>query len=158
MENGKQKSKTAVRYEPREMLWPRGIEGFLERAWIPSTAIRRWRRPWMPDEWMPDTDVFEREGKLVVRADLPGMQRDDLEVKVQGGTLVLVGHREDEKEVKEKGYHRRERRTGAFTRTVALPDGFDPDAIEATYQDGVLEVTIPRPAAAEAKPVQISVK
>lgn len=158
MENGKQVDKAAVRYEPREALWPREIERFLERAWIPWAATRRWRRPWMPDEWMPEIDIFEREGKLVVRADLPGVKREDVQVRVEGETLIVNGHREEGKEVKEKDYHHSERRTGAFTRTVALPDGFDPDAIEATYQDGVLEVTIPKPAVAEAKPVQISVK
>ena len=157
MENGKQKDKAAVRYEPREMLWPREIEQFLERAWIPLPAIRRWRRPWMPDEWMPDLDVFEREGSLVIRADLPGLKREDVQVKVEGETLVLHGHRDEEKHVKENDYHHAERRTGTFTRTLALPDGFNPDAIEATYKDGVLEVMVPKPTAA-SKAVNIPVK
>ncbi len=146
MQNGKQKEKAVVGYGTREMLWPREIERFLERAWIPWTATRRWRRPWMPDEWMPDMDIFQREDKIVLRADLPGLKHEDLEVKVEGETLVMHGHREDNQEVEEKDYHHCERRTGAFTRTVALPDGFDPDAIEATYKDGILEVTIPKPA------------
>jgi len=158
MENGKQKGKLAVREQPRNLLWPPEFDRFFERAWIPWTATRRWRRPWMPEEWMPDIDVFERDGKLVVRADLPGMKREDLEVRVQGETLIVKGRREEEKEIEEKDYHHSERRTGAFTRTVALPDGFDPGTIEATYTDGVLEVTIPKPAAAEPKPVQIPVK
>jgi HSP20 family protein len=111
----------------------------------------------MPDEWMPDMDIFEREGKLFVRADLPGMKREDLQVRLEGETLVVHGQRE-EKEVNEKDYHHCERRTGAFTRKVALPDGLNPETIEATYKDGVLEVTIPKPAAAESKPVHIPVK
>ena len=158
MENGKHGGEPAVRYEPREMLWPREIERFLERAWIPWAATRRWRRPWMPEEWMPEIDIFEREGKLVIRADLPGVKRGDVQVRVEGETLIVKGHREEEKEVNEKDYHHSERRTGAFTRTLTLPEGFSPDTIEATYKHGVLEVTIPKPAAAEAKPVQIPVK
>lgn len=158
MENGKQRDNVAVRGEPRELLWPREIERFLERAWIPWTATRRWRRPWMPDEWMPDMDIFEREGKLIVRADVPGMKRHDLEVKVQGDTLVIRGQREEKEEVKETDYYHSERRSGAFTRTVALPDGVSAETIEAMYKDGVLEVTVPKPAAAEPKPVQVPVK
>jgi HSP20 family molecular chaperone IbpA len=85
MQDEQPRDKAAVRYAPREMLLPREIDRFLERAWIPWKATRRWRRPWLPDEWMPDTDVFEREGKVVVRADLPGIKREDLEVRVEGG-------------------------------------------------------------------------
>lgn len=158
MENGKQRQKVAVRAAPRELTWPREVERFLERAWIPWTATRRWRRPWMPDEWMPDMDIFEREGKLVVRTDLPGVKREDVQVRVEGDTLVLHGHRDEEKEVDENDYHHCERSTGTFTRKLALPDGFNADAIEATYTNGVLEVTIPKPAAAESKTVQIPVK
>ena len=161
MRNGGQRGKVAVRNQPQNLLWPLGIDRFFERAlgfgpWFPWIPTRRWRRPWMPDEWMPDMDLFEQEGKLVVRADLPGLKREDLEVKVEGETLVVHGHREKE-EVEATEYHHCERRTGAFTRTVALPDGFAPDAIEATYKDGVLEVTIPKPAVADSKPVQIPV-
>jgi HSP20 family molecular chaperone IbpA len=158
MQNEQPRDKAAVRYAPREMLFPREIDRFLERAWIPWKATRRWRRPWMPDEWVPDTDVFDRDGKLVVRADLPGIKRQDLEVRVEGETLIVSGHREGEKEIQEKDYHYSERRTGAFTRTVVLPDGFSPDAINATYEDGVLEVTIPTPATAESRRVEIPVK
>jgi len=158
MENGKQNGQFAVREQPRNLLWPPEVNRFLEHAWIPWTATRRWRRPWMAEEWMPEIDVFERDGKLVVRADLPGLKREDLEVQVQGETLIVHGHRDKKEDVEQKDYHHCERRTGAFTRTVTLPDGFDPDAIEATYQDGVLEVTVPKPAAVEAKPVQIQVQ
>jgi HSP20 family protein len=158
MENGKQRGKAAVRYPPRQTQWPREIERFLERAWIPWTATRRWRRPWMPDEWMPEMDVFEREGKLVIRADLPGVKREDIQIRVAGETLVLRGHREEENEVDDKDYHHSERRTGGFTRTLGLPDGVNADAIEATYSDGVLEVTIPKPAANASKPIQVPVK
>jgi HSP20 family protein len=162
MRSGQQRGKVAVRSQPQDLLWQRDLDRFFKRGfglgpWFPWVPTRKWRRPWMPDEWMPDMDLFEREGKFVVRTDIPGMKREDLEVKVEGETLVVHGHREEKDEVKEKDYHHCERRAGEFTRTVALPDGFDPDAIEATYQDGVLEVTVPKPAA-DARPVRIQVK
>ncbi len=165
MENGSGEGKiTAVEHPRRQAMWPREFDRFFERAFagfgtfLPWDPTRRWRRPWMPDEWLPDLDVFEREGKLIVRADAPGMKRDDLEVKVQGDTLVIRGHREEKEEAKETDYYHSERRSGAFTRTVALPDRASAEAIEATYKDGVLEVTVPKPAAAEPKPVQVPVK
>ncbi|HLC28291.1 MAG TPA: Hsp20/alpha crystallin family protein [Dehalococcoidia bacterium] len=165
MDNGKGESKaTAVEPPRRHAMRPREFDRFFERAFaglgpfLPWDPTRRWRRPWMPDEWLPDLDVFEREGKLIVRADVPGMKRDDLEVNLQGDTLVIRGHREEKEEVKETDYYHSERRSGAFMRTVALPDGVRAEAIEATYKDGVLEVTVPKPAAAEPKPVQVPVK
>jgi HSP20 family molecular chaperone IbpA len=87
------KEEAAVRYTPQEMP-PLQIKHFLERAWIPWSAIRRWRRPWMPDEWMPDMDIFERDGKLVIRADLRRVERDDVGVSVEGETDVAHDHRE----------------------------------------------------------------
>ena len=155
--NSAKKDKAVVSYEP-EMLWPREFERFLEHAWIPWKATRRWRRPWMADEWMPDMDIFEREGKLVVRADLPDVKREDLEVSLEGKRLILHGQRAEEKEVNEKDYHQSERRTGTYTRTIPLPDGFDPNTIEATFSHGVLEVTVPKPAVSEATPIEIAVK
>jgi HSP20 family protein len=157
MRNGKQSDKATVRYEAPEMPWQREIERFLERAWIPWAATRRWRRPWMPDDWMPDVDVFEHEGNLVVRADLPGVKREDIQVSVEGERLVVHGHRQEEKKVEEEDYHHSERRMGSFTRTLALPDGFDPAAIKATYKDSVLQVTVPKPTAPELATTTIEI-
>lgn len=109
-------------------------------------------------EWMPDTDVFERDGKIVVRADLPGMKRDDIDVSVQDDMLILGGHREEEKQIDGDNYYGSERATGRFCRAIALPDGVGPDEIEALYQDGVLEITFPKGATQESRRVQIEVK
>lgn len=109
-------------------------------------------------EWMPDTDIFERDGKIVVRADLPGMKRDDIDVSVQDDTLILRGHREEEKQIDGDNYYGSERATGRFYRAIALPDGVGPDEIEALYQDGVLEITFPKGEAQESRKVQIEVK
>ncbi len=147
------------------LAWPEDVERFLERAmrglgpwplWRPW-RFRRWVRPAL--EWEPDVDVFEREGKIVVRADLPGVKREDVEVTVEGDMLVIHGRREEEKEIKEEDYYRCERATGEFSRGISLPEGVDPDSIEAAFEDGVLEVAVPKPAgAAKAKKIEVQAK
>jgi HSP20 family protein len=112
----------------------------------------------MSDEWFPDVDVFERNGKFVVRADLPGMKRDDINVAVDGDVLTISGQREEKEEVKEADYYRSERQTGSFTRALRLPEGFRADQIEAAYHDGVLEVAVPKPAVPTPKPIEVKVK
>ena len=97
--------------------------------------------------WRPDVDVVRENGSLVVRADVPGMKAKDIEIEVEDGLLTISGHHEEETETKdeEKRFVRRERRVGAFTRSLTLPPGVDPNAIEATCHEGVLEVKVPAP-------------
>jgi HSP20 family protein len=92
--------------------------------------------------WAPDVDVLEREGKLVVRADLPGLSKDDVRVEVQDGALVIEGERRQEREVERSGTYRAERIYGAFSRVIPLPEGVDPDTAEAHFENGVLEVSL----------------
>lgn len=136
---------------PFEPYFDRIMRGFTPRA-------LRWPRLWTGEEWLPDIDVFEREGKIVVRADLPGMKREDIQVSVEGDMLTIRGHREQEKEVKEEDYYCCERSTGEFSRTMRLPEGVGVEVVEAKYEDGLLEVTIPRPAAPERKAKNVTVK
>jgi len=119
---------------------------------------RRWPRLGREEQWPPDIDAFEREGQIVVRADLPGMKPEEIEVSVEADALVIRGRREAEKEVKEEDYYCCERTAGEFARAISLPEGVDPDSVEAHYDNGVLEVKIKRPAPAEAKKVRVQVK
>jgi HSP20 family protein len=137
---------------PFEPYFDRIARGFTPRA------FRSWPRLWTGEEWLPEVDVFERNGKIVVRADLPGMKREDIEVTVEGDLLTIKGRREEEKEVKEVDYYCCERSTGEFSRTMRLPEGVGVKAVEAKYEDGVLEVTVLRPAAAERKATNVPVK
>jgi HSP20 family protein len=148
----------------RPMLWPDDMERFFTRA-MRGFDMGPWRgfgrlRPMISrtEAWLPDMDVLEQEGKLVVRMDLPGMKREDIDVAIEGDMLVVSGHRAEEKEVKEEDYYCTERSSGSFRRAVRLPEGANADAIEANYQDGVLEVRIPRPAAPEPKKLKVDVK
>ena len=86
------------------------------------------------------------------------MKREDIEVGVEGNMLVIRGHRAEEKEIKEENYYCAERATGEFYRAFTLPGGVDPDTIQATYKDGVLEVKMPRTVTAEPKKLKVGVK
>jgi len=162
MSNG-HKETVAVQERPARRLlsWPEDIERYFDRFMreFPAWPLRpwRWRRPIM-EAWFPDIDVFERDGKIVVRADVPGMKAENIEVSVEGDLLTIKGRREEEKEVKEENYYCSERAFGEFSRTVKLPEGVSTEAIEATCTDGVLEVVIPRPAAPQAKTIKVQVK
>jgi HSP20 family protein len=107
-------------------------------------------------EWMPAIDVIRQEGRLVVRAEVPGIKPEEIEIKAGDGVLTLSGKHEEDKEEKEADFVRRERRYGAFTRNVPLPDGVDPHAITATTHDGILEVTVPLPEVEAKEPVTIT--
>ena len=96
--------------------------------------------------WTPDVEMFRRDNAIVVRADVPGMTKNDLTIEVTDGQLVLRGERKQEKEEKKEGYYRAERTYGAFYRTLPLPEGVKLDDAKATIKDGVLEVTVPAPA------------
>ncbi len=120
-------------------------------------------RPFSPSfastyEWAPDIDVFEKDGKIVVRADLPGIERENIDVSVQDDTLIVRGHREEEKESEGETYYGLERATGRFYRVVSLPAGVDPNEIEASYKDGVLQVSVPKKTAPKPQKIQVKVQ
>jgi HSP20 family protein len=96
--------------------------------------------------WSPQVEMLERDGKLIVRADLPGVAKDDIELEVMGQNLVIQGRRENVQEEREGSYWRTERTYGSFRRVLPLPDEIDLEDIEARFDDGVLEVsmTLPR--------------
>ena len=105
--------------------------------------------------WLPAIDMMERKDEIVVRADLPGLQERDIEVRVQDGMLTLRGERKDEREEKDENYYYCERSAGKFFRTLALPAGVDAEHVKATFKNGVLEVHIPRTKEAKAKKIEI---
>ena len=105
--------------------------------------------------WVPPMDLVEAEDHFVLKADLPGLSEGDVNIEVQDGTLTISGERGAEHEQREKGWYRIERSFGSFNRSLTLPDGVDPDRIEAAFSDGVLEVRIPKPE--ERKPRRIAI-
>jgi HSP20 family protein len=108
--------------------------------------------------WTPRVDVFEKDGDLVVKAELPGAEKEDIEVTLDQGNLVIRGQKKAETEVKEEHYYRMEQSYGSFYRKLALPFETTADQIKATYTGGILEVHIPKPAAAaEPAPQSITI-
>ena len=99
--------------------------------------------------WSPQVEVFEREGQLVVRADLPGMTKDDINVDITDDALVIRGERKSEREENEEGYYRTERSYGSFYRQIPLPEGVNAENANATFRNGVLEITMQAPERAE---------
>src|SRR5947207_10961518 len=114
-----------------------------------------WDAPAASQRWVPEMDLVESDDHYVLKADLPGMKQDDVSIEFNDGILAIAGERKAEYERKEKGYFRLERSFGKFSRSLTLPDGVDPDAITASFHDGVLEVHIPKPE--ERKPRRIAV-
>jgi HSP20 family protein len=95
--------------------------------------------------WSPQVEVFERGGQLIVRADLPGMTKDDVNIEVADDALVIRGERREEREENEEGYYHTERSYGSFYRSIPLPAGVDAENANATFRDGVLEITLEAP-------------
>ena len=147
-----------VQQRPSRLLtWPEELERYFDRR-FGEFPLRFWRRQGTEVAWLPDMDVFEKDGQLVIRTDLPGMTVENIDVTVEGDVLTIRGKREAEKEVTEEGYYCSERATGAFFRTIRLPEGVKADALEAHYDKGVLEVAVPKPEKTEAKSVKVEVK
>jgi HSP20 family protein len=118
-----------------------------------------WRR--LPVEvrgWAPAIDVFEKEDKFVVKAELPGIKKEDIDVSVVGDMLTIKGERKAETEVKEEDYYCCERSYGSFFRSMALPSTVDAKKIEASYENGILKVTLPKAPEIKPKKVPVSLK
>ena len=107
---------------------------------------------------MPAVDVFEKEDKFVVKAELPGIKEEDIHVSVVGDTLSIRGEKKTETEVKEEDYYRSERSYGSFCRSIPLPSNVDANKIEASFEDGVLEVALPKSTKVKPKRIAVSAK
>jgi HSP20 family protein len=105
--------------------------------------------------WAPSVDIFEHEGNLVLKAELPGVDPKDVDVRVENNVLTLRGERKFASEVKREQYHRVERAYGTFSRSFTLPNVVDTEKIKAEYKDGVLRMSLPKKE--EAKPKHISI-
>ena len=108
--------------------------------------------------WSPAVDIYDSKDNILVKADIPGLSKDDIEVAVQGDTLFIKGEKKQEKEVKEKDYIRTERFYGNFQRAIRLPAEVQPDKVEATYKNGVLELVLPKSEKAKPKQIKLDIK
>ncbi|MGD8534543.1 MAG: Hsp20/alpha crystallin family protein [Candidatus Aminicenantes bacterium] len=105
--------------------------------------------------WNPSVDIYEKENAIILKAELPGIDENDIELKIEDSTLTLKGDRKFEKETKEENYHRIERSYGSFYRSFTLPRNIDQDKIKAESENGILKVTLPKKAELKPKKVKI---
>jgi HSP20 family protein len=121
---------------------------FDQPAGQPPAALAR--------RWVPAMDLLESDGAYILRADLPGLGSDEVTVEFEDNVLTISGERASAQEQRAEGYHRIERASGSFSRSLTLPAGIDAEAIEAGFVDGVLEVRIPLPQQRKARRVAIA--
>ena len=121
-------------------------------------AGRGWRadEPAATTTWSPAVDIFETEGEIIVKAELPGMERKEITLHLENNVLSLRGERKFEKETKDENYHRIERSYGAFSRSFSIPATVDDENIRAEYKDGVLNIVLPKKEQARAKQIKIA--
>jgi HSP20 family protein len=105
--------------------------------------------------WVPAMDLVEHEDHFLLRADLPGMTEEDVNIELNDGALTVSGERKAEHTERERGFYRLERQFGQFSRTLTLPEGIDPEQVKASFANGVLEVWIPKPE--QRKPRRIPI-
>ena len=109
----------------------------------------------LAQRWVPAMDLVEHDDHFLLRADLPGLTQEDVNIEFNDGTLTVAGERKAEHAQRERGYYRLERQFGKFSRQLTLPEGIDPEAVKASFDNGVLEVRIPKPE--QRKPRRIPI-
>jgi HSP20 family protein len=162
-----------VRRDPMESTGPLGmLERFADemdrvfddfgfgRTWLarPGRGWSGLRGRGEMDAWIPAIEVFQRNNELVVRADLPGLTKDEIKVEIADDTLTIHGERKREHEEEREGVYRSERSYGSFRRVVELPAGTMTDQAKAAFKDGVLEISMPAPSEQVRRGRQLDIK
>ena len=124
-----------------------------------GTGYEPWRSEGLMEAmWAPQVETFRKDDKLVVRADLPGLTKDNVTIEVEDGVLMISGERSDESRDERDDYYRTERSYGRFFRAIELPEGVNEEQVDATFKDGVLEVTIPAPKVTSPRKRQVKIR
>jgi HSP20 family protein len=145
-----------TRFEPRAFMRRvfRDVDRFFEAGDWPGARLGK---PFADIAWMPPVEVFERDHRFTVRVELPGIKKEEIGVTFTDGVLTIEGERKLENEEKKNEWYRNERTYGKFVRTVPLPEGVKVTDINARFEGGVLEVTVPLTEAAAAPPTKVEI-
>jgi len=115
-----------------------------------------WEEPLSTTRYVPSVDIFETDNEVVVKAEMPGMNANDIDVRLENNVLTLKGERHFEKDAKEENYHRIEREYGTFTRSFALPRTVNGDKVSAEYRDGILKIVLPKKEETKPKAIKVA--
>ncbi|OLE86282.1 MAG: hypothetical protein AUG08_15150 [Acidobacteria bacterium 13_1_20CM_2_55_15] len=115
-----------------------------------------WEEPLSTTTYVPSVDIFETDNEVVVKAEMPGMNANDIDVRLENNVLTLKGERHFEKDAKEENYHRIEREYGTFTRSFALPRTVNGDKVSAEYRDGILKIVLPKKEETKPKAIKVA--
>ena len=147
-------------WRPRAAVSPWRAFEEMERAMDEMLGMRGMahRRTPQEREWMPSVEMFEKDNKYVIKAELPGVKKEDIDISVTDHNLTIKGEKQASRETKKEDYYLSEVSYGSFMRAIPLPENVDPDSVEANFDDGMLEVTIPKMALTAPKKIAISGK
>jgi len=142
-----------VRFNPWSDMW--NATNRFNRIFGSAFAPARTRDEACDCVWRPVVDIYEEENGIALKADLPGIDKNNISIDVKEGVLTLSGERSEESETEKQNFYRRERTYGKFQRVFTLPEGVNADDIKANFKDGVLKVHIPKAAVEEPKKITI---
>lgn len=147
---------TTTRWDPfRDLM---AIQDRMNRLFQETMARQRGEEELELGQWSPAVDIYETGEKIVLRADLPGLEQSEIEVRVDDNTLTLRGDRKAPTDVKAEDFHRAERPHGPFLRSFSLPQNVDQGGIRASHKNGVLEIVLPRKREAKATSIRVDVR
>lgn len=153
--------KDIVKRETSRLVTPfEEMERWFEDMWRRPFPLRRWPEMKVTEgfELSPSVDIFEEGNELILKADLPGIKKEDLDVNLTEHILTISGEKKKEEKVEREDYYRYERSHGSFCRRFQVPEGVDADKIEAHFESGVLEVRMPKTEEMKKKTKKISIK
>jgi HSP20 family protein len=161
-QKGKAKEKAVTPWRPfmDPTRWEREMDRVMENF------LGRRMRPWWPERWrgkgielaLPAVDLYEEKDEIVVKAELPGIEKDNVEINLTDRRLTIKGEKKKEEEIKEENYYRSERSHGSFVRTLELPKEVHADKVKASFKNGILEVRLPKTEEAKAKEIKVKVE
>lgn len=146
----------SMRWDPLRELWT--LQDRVNRLFQEGMMHRPGQEDLQAGQWTPAVDIIETADKIVLRADLPGVDQEDIELRLEDGTIVLRGQRRPQPDLRTEDMHRAERPTGTFARSFSLPTNVDQVGIHASQKNGVLEVVLPKKQESKPRAIRIEVK
>jgi HSP20 family protein len=154
-----EEKKELVRSESRPLMSLRDFDKWFDEVLPrPFTPFFSRLRMGAEESLMPEVDMFESNGNLILKAELPGLKKEDIEVTLTDGSITISGEKKQEDEIKRKDYYKLERSYGSFCRTFSLPMEVKGDKVKSTFKDGVLEVVMPKSEEAKNREMKLKIE